>query len=143
MAERAGTIMDMQPDFFSLVPCVRCGAYIQPNHPTIPCPHCGLPARFSLLSQGAADPESMPAALLGSPDFSETTGPAASSSRIPVLPAVAGEASFSGEELQALLRLRERYQLGDAQVRDDEFTAEERARLEFMRWLYRSGRLVA
>jgi hypothetical protein len=85
----------------------------------------------------------MPAAPLSGPDRLDAISPAASSACIPVLPAVEGEAPFSTEELGALLRLRERYQQGDTQVRDDEFTYEERARLEFMRWLYRSGRLVA
>jgi hypothetical protein len=84
-----------------------------------------------------------PAAPIADADRADLTSSAASSSRIPVLPGVEREASFSGDELHALLRLRERYEQGDASVRDDEFTEEERGRLAFVRWLYRSGRLEA
>jgi hypothetical protein len=84
-----------------------------------------------------------PPAPVGDSDRADAAPPAASSSRIPVLPGVECEMSFSGDELHSLLRLRERYEQGDTSVRDDEFTAEERARLAFVRWLYRSGRLEA
>jgi hypothetical protein len=132
--------MDRQPPFFSPMSCVRCGAFFQLVRPDVPCPHCGLPARFSLPWQGAAP---LPIAPISGPEVSAAASPAASASRIPVIPAVESEAPFSGDELRSLLRLRERYQKGDAAVRDGEFSDEERARLGFMRWLYRSGRLVA
>lgn len=110
----------------------------------MPCPHCGLPARFSLPWQAAAP---LPAAPIGDPDptdaASPAPSPATSSSRIPAVPAVAGESLFSGDELQALLRLRQRYQQGDADVCDNIFSAEERARLGFVRWLYQSGRVAS
>ncbi len=130
--------MDMQLHFFPPIPCVRCGASFQPGHPEILCPRCGLPARFSLLRQGAT---AMPAAPIGGQDLAEVAAPVASSSHIPVVPAVASEQPFSGDELQSLLRLRERYEQGDLNVRDEEFSEEERARLQFVRWLYRSGRV--
>lgn len=155
--------MDMQPLFSSPISCVRCGAYFPVVHPQAPCPQCGLPTRFSLpwsdpveLGGFAPAPEPQPSSTRDDrPDASSvssassgsaSSASSASSSRIPVLPAVESvesEAQFSGDELQALLLLRERYQQGDTQVRDDEFTGEERARLEFMRWLYRSGRVIS
>ena len=44
---------------------------------------------------------------------------------------------WSGDEQRALLALRMRYQQGG-----DQFTSAELARLQFVRWLYRTGQLV-
>ena len=44
--------------------------------------------------------------------------------------------SFTGEEWRTLRSLRRRYQQDH-----DLFSATERARLDFVRWLYQSGRL--
>jgi hypothetical protein len=44
---------------------------------------------------------------------------------------------WSVEEQRALLALRVRYQQGG-----DQFTSAELARLQFVRWLYRTGQLV-
>jgi hypothetical protein len=45
---------------------------------------------------------------------------------------------FTFDEMSVLEQLRARY------AREcDEFTSEEKARLEFLRWLYQSGRMVA
>jgi hypothetical protein len=44
---------------------------------------------------------------------------------------------WSVEEQRALLALRMRYQQGG-----DQFTSAELARLQFVRWLYRTGQLV-
>jgi hypothetical protein len=53
-------------------------------------------------------------------------------------PNTSGGAGFNTDELTALNRLRTRYDESR-----DAFSAEEKARLEFLRWLYRSGKLSA
>jgi hypothetical protein len=54
-------------------------------------------------------------------------------------PISADELSFTPDELRRLQQLRARYE----HEQHDEFSADELQRLTFVRWLYRSGRLVA
>jgi hypothetical protein len=141
--------MDMRLPFLPPIPRVRCGAFFHPDHPALPCPRCGLPARFSQPPDAAPLEE----ALDGDPHDTAAASPAASpapatsSARIPIVSFEAGEPRFSADERQALLRLRQRYKQGnqDADGYDGtgEFSAEERARLGFVRWLYQSGRIAA
>jgi len=144
--------MDMRLPFFPPIPCVRCGAFFQPGLPEMPCPRCGLPARFSLPWQAATPLAEAPTTDqihtdVASPAASLEPAPATSSSRIPLVQAEAAEPLFSTDERQALLRLRQRYQLGNADADgcdgDAEFSAKECARLGFVRWLYRTGRVAA
>jgi hypothetical protein len=50
--------------------------------------------------------------------------------------ATSDELTFTSDEQEALARLRARYQQGG-----DQWAPRELAHLEFLRWLYRSGRL--
>jgi hypothetical protein len=56
----------------------------------------------------------------------------------PMNTAASEPATFTFEEMRTLLQLRARY----AQQRD-EFTPEQKARLDFIHWLHSTGRLAA